>query len=210
MSLVLSRIQLNPFSPKGNTIISDPTRLHDAIYVLFKDLPSGRILFRVDATEGGPTVLIQAECEPNWEHLVFSARDLRAAPQSKAYDPMFSVGEEMTFRLLARATRVESKGKDVPRGPRRDLRSDEERIEWLRRKAEMGGFRVTMCGLTNIAMSAVKSPVPYRAKGGSFAAVQFDGELTVIDPQKLKSTIAQGVGTQKAFGFGLLSIGKIS
>lgn len=37
-------------------------------------------------------------------------------------------------------------------------------------------------------------------------AVRFDGVLIVTDAEKLRIAVCNGIGTQKAFGFGLLSI----
>ncbi|MEM0963873.1 MAG: type I-E CRISPR-associated protein Cas6/Cse3/CasE, partial [Bacteroidota bacterium] len=36
--------------------------------------------------------------------------------------------------------------------------------------------------------------------------VRFDGELRVIDPDRLAVAVASGIGPAKAFGFGLLSL----
>jgi CRISPR system Cascade subunit CasE len=104
---------------------------------------------------------------------------------------------------------VTSTGKGNPRGPRRDLRSDEERLEWIKRKGELSGFQVSTCGITVFSFRAVKSSVGFRAKSGSFAAAQFDGELIVTDEVLFKKAIESGIGTQKAYGFGLLSVGRV-
>jgi len=39
-------------------------------------------------------------------------------------------------------------------------------------------------------------------------AVRFDGVLVVTDPHKLREAVANGIGQQKAFGFGLLSLAR--
>lgn len=41
---------------------------------------------------------------------------------------------------------------------------------------------------------------------GWLTAVQFDGVLVVTDPDKLREAVRNGIGPQKAFGFGLLSL----
>jgi CRISPR-associated protein Cas6/Cse3/CasE subtype I-E len=208
VSIVLSRIQINPFSRKAMMLAADTTELHRELYRLFEKENAGRILFRVDSDEAGPTVLVQSAIQPDWDRFGLSIPDLRSAPNSKPIEITPPVGAELSFRLMARPTRVGSTGKGNRRGPRRDLRTDEERLEWLRRKGEIAGFRVTMCGLTILSLTAIKSDVGFRSKGGSFAAVRFDGELVVADTDKLRSAVEAGIGTQKAFGFGLLSLGR--
>jgi CRISPR system Cascade subunit CasE len=41
-------------------------------------------------------------------------------------------------------------------------------------------------------------------------AVQFDGVLEVTDPAKFLETVRQGIGSAKGFGFGLLSLARVS
>ena len=145
---------------------------------------------------------------PNWGRLWLEDRDLRDAPATKPIALDVEPGTPLSFRLLARPARRTSTGKGNDPGPRRDLRTDEERLAWLHRKGEGRGFRVTTCGLTMMTFAAVHPGLSLRAKGGSFTAVRFDGELVVIDPDRLREAVAQGIGTQKAFGFGLLSLGR--
>ena len=39
-----------------------------------------------------------------------------------------------------------------------------------------------------------------------FLSVQFDGILQVIEPKRFRKTLVEGIGSGKAYGFGLLSI----
>jgi CRISPR system Cascade subunit CasE len=210
MSLWLSRLQLNPLSRSAILLAGDPNRLHQTIYGLFPPDRKGRLLFRVDTGSGGPMVLIQSGCEPDWLKLELAKRDLRSEPDSKLISIEPPAGSELAFRLLARPVKRISGGKGHPPGPRNDLRTDEERLDWLHRKGETSGFKVITCGLTVLSFKAIKSDAGFRTKGGSFAAVQFDGALLVTDPDKLLSAVEKGIGTQKAFGFGMLSLGRSS
>jgi CRISPR system Cascade subunit CasE len=210
VSLVLSRIQLNPLSGRALALAASPIELHHELYGLFDKASSGRILFRVDADAYGPTILLQSSSVPDWSKLRLSVHDVRSLPESKPLDVMLAEGTELSFRLLARPTKVIPTGKGNPRGPRRDLRTDEERLGWIHRKAEASGFRVTLCGISNFSFASIKSNVAPRAKGGTFSAVRFDGELVVVDTELLTHAVANGIGTQKAFGFGLISLGKLS
>jgi CRISPR system Cascade subunit CasE len=45
---------------------------------------------------------------------------------------------------------------------------------------------------------------------GLHSAVEFDGVLTVTDPAEFHRTFTLGIGSAKAFGFGLLVIAPIS
>ncbi|MEW6230192.1 MAG: type I-E CRISPR-associated protein Cas6/Cse3/CasE, partial [Bacillota bacterium] len=49
-------------------------------------------------------------------------------------------------------------------------------------------------------------PGAHRRSPLTFAAVEFEGHLTVLDPERFRETLRRGVGPGKAYGFGLLSI----
>lgn len=229
MSLWLSRIALNPMSGRAITLAADATLLHKAIYSLFPPKENDRILFRVDSGPAGPIVLIQSATSPDFSKLELTASDLREAPLSKLLDLELREGEQYSFRLLARPSKrclhdfswwsphtsrlsVRENFKPelyaVAKGTRFDLRSDEDQIAWLRRKGISSGFRVQHCELTPYNLPAIKSSLNFRHRSGSFTAILFDGVLTVTDPASMFEAIKSGIGTQKAFGFGLLSLAR--
>jgi CRISPR system Cascade subunit CasE len=219
MSLYLSRISLNPLHAPAIKLAADPEALHKKLYALLATgtgAEERHCLFRVEATEAGPNVLLQTVAEPEWDALELAARSLRQPPETKAYDPTFVQGQRLSFRLLAKPSirkagefGLKANGKRKP-GPRITCRDDEERLEWLRWKGNDSGFTVESVGLTILSVPAVKSDVGPRAKGGSFTAVQFDGVLVVTDPDKLREAVRNGIGPQKAYGFGLLSLAPLA
>lgn len=215
MSLYISRLALNPLFGPAIKLAASPEELHAKLYALVPTPGHGTsrsLLFRVDVSDNGPVVLLQSSAEPDWAALEVAPRTLLEPPATKEFDPTFRLGQRMGFRLLARpSTRksgdygLKKSGKRQP-GPRVDCRDDEQRLEWLRRKSGQHGFQVEAVGLTMVSMPAVKSDRAPREKGGSFTAVQFDGVLVVTDPEKLREAVCNGIGPQKAYGFGLLSL----
>lgn len=111
------------------------------------------------------------------------------------------------FSLLANPTkklRVDNadgsrkkNGRRVPLTQRKDL------IAWLQRKAAAGGFSINPDSLRTIPRGREFFHKD-GATHGTHTAVEFQGELTVTDPAQLRATVAAGVGSAKAFGFGLL------
>ncbi len=107
-------------------------------------------------------------------------------------------------------------------GKRIGLASEADQIRWLLRKGESGGFSVpgewvaarepetgTPIQLPNFRVDADPEGRDHNDKpghGGDFMAVRFDGVLIVTDPALFQATVAAGIGTAKAFGFGLLSV----
>lgn len=211
MSLYLSRVLTNSLSVQGMRLVESPERLHSFVCNLFVgDRVQSGFLFRLDTTEAGPAILIQSQMPPDLSRVSLQRDALVQPPETKSLDFEPSVRDQFLFRLLTRPVKRASTGTGNKAGARHDLRTDEERLAWIRRKGELSGFRVLTCGLTIISFPAVHSGGRlFRDKGGSFDAVRFDGELAVTDPDKLREAVASGIGTQKAFGFGLLSVAPV-
>ena len=125
----------------------------------------------------------------------------------------FFAHPQYRFSLLANPTRKlrvdnpdgtrKKNGRRVPLAKREDL------IVWLERKAAAGGFTVNMDSLRTIP----RGREYFHKNGaahGTHSAVEFQGELTVTHPAQLRATVATGIGSAKAFGFGLLVLAPLS
>jgi CRISPR system Cascade subunit CasE len=125
---------------------------------------------------------------------------------------------------------------DKLRAKRVQLFGEEEWQAWLARKGERGGFalltvqaepsgdeRQRAAGLFGLKPSADRAVPNVRASEGltitgrkelapgnraklTFGAVLFEGRLRVTDAERFRTTIEHGIGSGKAYGFGLLSI----
>lgn len=145
-------------------------------------------------------------------------------------------GMDLRFRLRANPTRrvnASKRGSDPLAGKRVELQTEAEWDAWLARKGEAAGFSLLdvrsqadsglldqMAAVYGAARPA-REPVPdVRAAGGlkvtgrkagrrvTFGAVLFEGRLRVTDADRLRAAIASGIGTGKAYGFGLLSVAR--
>jgi CRISPR system Cascade subunit CasE len=183
------------------------------------------LLFRVEPSRTGPpVVLVQTRDEPEWSRL--PSGYLLELEQPKKIDLPVTVGQRLRFRLRANPTkRVAAKNErlgGVMAGKRVGLASEAEQIRWLLRKGESGGFRVPgewvdnhhpatgeAIQLPNFRVDAIPEGRDRNSKPGhqgDFSAVRFEGILVVTDADAFRATVAAGVGSGKAFGFGLLSV----
>jgi CRISPR system Cascade subunit CasE len=183
------------------------------------------LLFRVESTRTGPpVVLVQTRDAPNWSSLPPGYLLQRA--ESKPLDLVVSDGQRLRFRLRANPTkRVAAKNEKlgaVMAGKRVGMLSETEQIRWLLRKGENGGFRIPgswvdakdpetgeVVQLPNFRVDVVPEGNDRNGKpghGGVFLSVRFEGVLEVTDTARLQQTVAEGIGSGKAFGFGLLSL----
>lgn len=195
------------------------------------------VLFRVDsqARGGRLTLLVQSAAAPSWQHLPpgYLAPESGGLPNPavKAIGGLLErlpSGTRLAFRLRANPTRkIDTRsGPDGERrnGKRVELRGEAAQIAWLQRKAEVGGFRllrVRASGEGAVAVAARPQPrqVGWRpdaregtgsgARRLTHAAVIFDGHLEVLDAERFLDTVRGGVGSAKAYGFGLLSVAPV-
>jgi CRISPR system Cascade subunit CasE len=133
--------------------------------------------------------------------------------QVKEIAPGYFQRSRYSFRLRANPTRkivdprkpkvIRPDGKlDRNRNARRVALSEPNALrEWLARKAETGGFTVEQARMKPFGRVFFRKP-------DSFAphfAVEFEGVLTVTNPERFYETFCHGIGSAKAFGFGLLA-----
>jgi len=227
--MYLSKLILNPRARRVQRELANPYELHRSLMAAFPpNLPQGeRVLYRVDvdARSGVPAALLQSHSQPDWAWLgdPRASGYLQRPPETKAFDLTFVTGQTLTFRLRANPTvkRWLPRDKDNPDSEKKPKRlpitSDENLRSWLDRKGTQGGFRVFTAAIhqegTVVARQPRRPLAPeldearsVRSRKLTFHAILFEGLLQVTDPEGLWSTVQQGIGSAKGFGFGLLSL----
>jgi CRISPR system Cascade subunit CasE len=230
--MILSRLTLNPRSREGVRDLADCQELHRTILSAFPAVASAPresfgILFRIEYRTGAPpAILVQSRETPNWSLL---PRSYLAAPaESKDLSSLWDVIENnalLRFRLRANPTRKINTKTDAEgikhNGKRVELRTEQEQLEWLRRKGSNGGFEIVSVQTASQVPDARISKEGkiygsrsdrYDAKKKSqltFASVLFEGKLRVSNLEKFRNSLEQGVGSAKAYGFGLLSVAPV-
>lgn len=236
--MYLSRLVLNPRSRAVRNDLSDCRSLHRTILSAFpqanKEQGGARaefgVLFRADADprSGRITLLVQSQTEPDWSRL--SAKDYLLDdfdelenPAVKRVDEKYaSLGEgaRLRFRLRANPTRrtpllIENRvGKE--RGKRVEIFGEENQLAWLVRKAGEHGFRLLAARVNPNVVNARANPegkvIGWHGREQppmKFGSALFEGELEIADAEKFRQAVAGGIGSGKAYGFGLLSIAPI-
>ena len=147
------------------------------------------------------------------KQVVFATPDAPARNQDCA---QILVGDRFCFRLHANPT-VKRKVPGKKNGRRDPCVTEEQQLVWLARKGESGGFVIpSLCTddgreVPAMTVTPLGQTQAYRKKDSrtlSHFGVRFEGLLVVTDVHKFTETIESGIGSGKAFGFGLLSIAK--
>lgn len=222
--MFLSYMRLDASSSEVQRDLRDPQGLHRRVMSGFPAILDPEqeareyfsVLHRleVERQSGRLLLYVQSRIRPDWSTLPvdYLVEDGLANPGVKPVDQAYEklgAGSVLRFRLRANPTRkVDTKS--GPNGEKRNgrrvpLRGVEEQVAWLERKAGQHGF-----GLLQATIAGSGATELYRSHstGRTLQGVVFEGRLVVRDPERFREALAQGIGPGKAFGFGLLSIGR--
>ena len=190
--------------------IRDTYDWHQRVWEAFgdRDGQSRDFLIRVERKEEAYRVLILSQSvpsRPNWcPSDCFSTKPIP--------ERFFEHGR-YGFSLLTNPTkklRVDNPdGTRKKNGRRVPITRIEECAAWLQRKGTNGGFSIEPERVRVIPRGREFFHKDHTSRG-THTAMEFQGELTVTDPELFRSTIAAGIGSAKAFGFGLLILAPLS
>ena len=211
----LARIDLDRDRLKTLKIL-DSYDWHQRLWDCFPGAPEHKRDFvtRIDLLEGAVRAWLLSERKPlcpEWcPAEAFVAKEIA---------PGFLSHKHYAFDLRANPTKVviqrspdgspmrKNNGKRTV-GKRVPLVSHEDLKSWIDRKAAEAGFRISAARPLEIGPMVEHH---FRAKGnrGYHGGVQFRGILEVTDPVKFSEAYFKGIGTAKAFGFGLLLLSPV-
>ncbi len=211
--MYLSKLILNPKSNQVRKEIINPYEMHRTLLRAFPEKEAGgpgRVLFRVDVNHktGIPVLLIQSDKEPDWscingKNTNYLLRTDDTNPITKNIHASFeniNTRDLFHFRLQANPTK---RRKD--NGKRIGLYKEKEQYDWLVRKSDKAGFKIL--NISIIPQGIIESKKFKDDENAKrYFSVIFEGIIRVTDKQKFISTLKSGIGSAKAFGFGLLSI----
>jgi CRISPR system Cascade subunit CasE len=170
---------------------------HQALWQAFPDASERTFLFRVEEKPSGFLLYVLSETEPDipvwgqWQTKVISASFLEQA--------------SYRFQLCANPTRRyvnDGLGNRFEKSKRFVVANPEELKNWMLRKAGQSGFLIEE---ESLQISPPLNQYFYKnGKRGNHKRVEFEGVLSVTDREVFKKTFNRGIGTAKAFGFGLL------
>jgi len=229
--LYLSRLTLDDHNVVVRRDLADCHRLHVTLLTAYPQVVDGLnarahfgVLYRLEqGNRGRLRVLVQSAAEPHWATLPQGY--FLAPPECRRVDEQYAslrAGMLLRFRLRANPTkRVSahdgSEGQARWKGKRVELRGEEAQLAWLHRKGAQGGFALldvhVAPGVADVRSTPEttitgRRPGPRDNKAArlTFGSALFEGRLQVTDAEAFRQSLERGIGSGKAYGFGLLSV----
>lgn len=177
---------------------------HQFVWRAFSDNDdkTRRFLTRLDRRRDGFRLLVLSVDKPTCPK---AADRAGCVWQTRAISPEFFEFRRFRFQLRANPTkRDNATRKRVP------LRTEGELLTWMDRKAEQSGFAVDVDELRVNQEGREWFRIASRKMTGFHHAVDFAGVLSVTDLTRFLIAFNRGIGSAKAFGFGMLTLLPIS
>lgn len=207
--MYLSRIELNTALSETIKALASLSMLHGAVESSFEGERTRR-LWRIDDLNGRKYVLILSEEKPDLRR--FSEQfGFPGEYETKDYSPLLEriiEGGKWQFRLTANPVVSKKTDSSVKRGKVMPHVTPEHQKRWLSERAEKLGFSLDPEGFQVVRTKRYD----FRKRNGSdssrvrLLSVTFEGVLTVTDADKFKDALCLGIGREKAYGQGLLTI----
>lgn len=163
-----------------------------------------RKLWRIDQLKGKSYLLIVSQSEPDMAQL--EAYGVPGTGHCKIYDAFLQSlmhGQKMSFRLTANPVRAVNQ--DDQRGKVYPHITVRKQLEYLEKRAERLGF-----SLVDHEYQIVQRDFPIlRKKGGKsikLARAIYEGSLVIENVEIFRKTLTEGVGKEKAYGFGMMTV----
>ena len=213
MNLFLTKIEIDYETAHKNGL-RDTHAWHRWAWEVFPGRPeAGRdFLTRLDDLGHGFRFLVQSSVAPHRPAQCPSdAFHVREIP------PEFFQHFAYRFSLLANPTvkRVirDTSGNRKKNGRREPITKREDLVEWMERKAAQHGFTVDSPTLRTIPrprqIFSKRSRDDESRHQGIHTSLEFVGVLRVVDQDQFQKSVITGIGTAKAFGFGMLCLSPI-
>ena len=200
--MYLTKIELDRSYQRIRSAMGDSQQMHRLVTGLFgKSRKEADVLYRVRMS-GILGELYLYSVIPVMEERVLPGMRLTAQRDVTLWLESMKTGDIYRFQLLtAPSKKVACEGTKHSR--RRSLREPEERLTWLARKGEQGGFAILSVQET----PGEKLSARHTVNDGGMLTVDsfcYTGCLRITDENAFRRTVREGIGPEKAYGLGML------
>lgn len=227
--MFLTRFHLDPRSPAGSRALRNPQRMHAIVAAATSGrsapdgalpppgpAPSrGRTLWRLDQDDpASPLLWVVSIARPDFDEIAGEAGKVVAGVvyETRPYEALLDrleAGQVYAFRLAANAVRSGRRSPESPATQRFGHVTVAQQLSWLEARSDVHGFslRKSITGEPDAAIVG-RRRLAFSRQGQrvTIAVSEFMGHLEVSDPDRLRRSLATGIGHGRAYGCGLLTV----
>lgn len=226
--MFLARFAVNAARRQARFLLASPQAMHAAVLSSFPPetgAPSsqGRVLWRIDADATATWLYVVSPHEPDLTHLVEQAGwPTTQTWESRSYGNFLDqLEKEQTYAFRLRANPVHQvRGEDgTPK--RYGHVTVQQQTAWFLERCERIGVTVrsrhanppaehdAQDGVQDVVLSR-RERLQFRRgdRQVTLSVAQFDGRLTVIDAELLRTALVTGIGRAKGYGCGLMTLAR--
>lgn len=221
--LYFTRFQLNPQRRGTLRLLASPQRIHAAVLSTYPpdthtNPAETRILWRLDnPSKHEFNLFITGPARPSFEALQEQCgwsqqQTWKTAPYAPFLDKL-NAGQRWVFRLTANPTRSTA-GTRGTRGTRSPHVTPAQQLAWLVDRQHKHGFEIATHGeepqvrISNRERAAFTKGIDQERSKVTFARAQYDGVLSVTNPDRLRTSLTHGIGRAKSYGCGLMTLAR--
>jgi CRISPR system Cascade subunit CasE len=201
--MYLSKVTLDLHKPETAISMVRPSRMHGAVERSFS---GGRqhAIWRIDRQGSEAVLLVLSNDRPDLTSLQEQFGTVGLIPVTKDYDGFLNSvreGGRYYFRLTANPT-VKVNGKRVPMVLGGASKYGNT-ADWARSRLEKSGYSVDALEITEHRNVVFTRDNGQRVQ---FLQATFDGSCTVTDACAARETLQKGIGHEKAYGCGMMTL----
>ncbi len=201
--MYLTKLRVPLTNRKAAEALGDCQKMHRMICGLFGTRRQDEnILYRVHVIRGSIQIYLYSEYPP--ESLPETVQLAGQRDLTQWIDGM-SAGNSLGFDLLTCPSKKVYQAEKNKNSRRRILREPQERLDWLKGKAEQNGFRILDVWELEQSHNYGRHS---SGKGEAFHldAYHYQGILCITDADLFRKAIQVGIGPEKAYGLGMLMV----
>lgn len=190
--MFLTIYKLDPENPIMCKAVLDAAEMHKCVQYLFNSARKDhQVLYRVEQGY----LLVQSDIKPNPDKFFKMVRQYDMEKKMEEW------GDKTSFRF-----RIRTAPKASVKGVKLLRKTEEDRLKWLKSQFQKRGMDIRTVRedmKVNIRVSSKKS------KDGNhmiFSAWEYEGVFDVADKTLFKDAYKNGIGSQKAYGCGMICL----
>lgn len=200
--MYLTKFELSLSEPGYRAALRDGQKMHQLVTGLFRTVRKDADILYSSRMNGPFVELYMYSAIPVDQESILPGMRLAAQRDVTPWLDGLEAGMSFAFWLMtAPYKKIACEGAKNSR--RRAIRDPEERMEWLRRKAENSGFRLLSVQENPGAKITARHPA---GMGGELLIDPYcyTGRLLVTDAELFRRAVREGIGPGKAYGLGML------